>query len=142
MSETETPQLGAATYTVFPDHGVLPPVRIRSKADYLAYYFPSHLIVIIDLDKDSVSVTNDAENVVYDVNKSFHLGNFIADCIVLYRDSMGTWDQLLIDKNGKFAGFESVNRERLVDAVRMVSGNQYDDYKSSFQQFDEYFRKD
>lgn len=140
QDETEN-ELGV--HTPFPDFGLLPPLRFKSKARFLAYYYPTHLIVIADNGLyDDVSVTNDIEYVLYDVNMMFvsvNLGNFLADCVVIYRDSMGTWDQVLINTEGGFAGFESINKKLLSEAVITVCGSDYDDYKDSFKEFDEYY---
>jgi hypothetical protein len=51
------------------------------------------------------SVTNDAESVIADLAARFDLSKYR----VIYRDSMGTWDQLLVDRTGHFAGFSSLN---------------------------------
>lgn len=66
-------------------------------------YFIEHIdsleqiIRIVDLD-EGMSVTNDAENVVREVNAQR------PGYRILYRDTMGNWDELLHD-NGIFQGF-------------------------------------
>jgi hypothetical protein len=50
------------------------------------------------------SVTNDAENVINDlVRQGFDLSPYHA----IYKDTRGIWDQILVDRTGRFAGFSS-----------------------------------
>jgi hypothetical protein len=63
------------------------------------------------------SVTNDAENVIADLAARFDL----AKCRVIYRDSMGTWDQMLVDRTGHFAGFSSLNARDLPEALAKLT---------------------
>jgi len=56
------------------------------------------IVWIRDLDAGGKSVTNDAENVVQELNER-HPGYR-----VIYKDSMGQWDELNHD-NGKFIGY-------------------------------------
>lgn len=141
--QDETDTMGV--HAPFPDFGLLPPLRFKSKAGFLTYYYPTHLIVITDLDRGDISVTNDIENVLYDINMLFvstNLGDFLAECVVIYRDSEGIWDQVLISKDGKFAGFESINKKQLSDAVKTVCGNDYDEYKHGFAEVDEFYESE
>lgn len=62
------------------------------------------VICIIDHDEGK-SVTNDAENVIADLVKQ---GIDVDTQPVIYRDTRGIWDQLLV-KNGRFYTFKSVN---------------------------------
>lgn len=114
------------------DHGALPPRRVRSRADYDSYYYPPGLIVIIDKDLNGPSVTNDIENVIFDINANFHLGNFIWDCIVVYRDSDRMWDRVHVDQDGFFAHFGPIRKTDLVEAVRLVAGKTYEQYNDDF----------
>jgi len=56
------------------------------------------MVWIVDLNRGS-SVTNDAERVVAELNDRF------PGFRIIYRDSMGNWDELKHD-NGKFTGFK------------------------------------
>ena len=51
-------------------------------------------VFIIDLDLGNISVTNDAEAVWWDVQK-MHFGRR-----VIYRDSMGQWDEICMTDTG------------------------------------------
>ena len=59
-----------------------------------------------------MSVTNDAENVIADLVKA---GYDLAANRVIYRDSDGIWDELVV-RAGKFAGF-AVLRAKTVEAA-------------------------
>lgn len=63
------------------------------------------------------SVTNDAENVIADLAARFDLSRYR----VIYRDSLGTWDQLLVDSTGHFAGFSSLNERDLPAALAKLT---------------------
>jgi hypothetical protein len=56
-----------------------------------------HCVWIVDEDA-GVSVTNDAEAVVAEINQR-HPG-----CRIIYRDTMGNWDELR-HRNGTFVDF-------------------------------------
>ena len=118
------------------DHGLLPPFRVKSRAGYVSYYYPTHLIAIVDLNYNGViSVTNDIENVLYDMLAMFiicGMSGFLADCTLVYRDSDGLWDQIVIDKTGSFLAFEPIRVRSLIDAVRTVAGDEYNKYESDF----------
>ena len=58
------------------------------RADY-TYSVEGSVIVIVDLDQGSKSVTNDMKNVLDDIRAE--LGD-LAGYAVIYRDSMGRWD--------------------------------------------------
>lgn len=59
------------------------------------------------------SVTNDAESVIADLAARFDLSKYR----VIYKDSLGTWDQLLVDRTGHFAGFSSLNARDLPEVL-------------------------
>ena len=83
-------------------------------------YSPSvygNVIAIIDHDQGR-SVTNDAENVIADlVRQGFDLSRYQ----VIYRDTRGIWDQLLVDSNGHFAGFSTINERDLSAALAKIT---------------------
>ena len=76
-------QSNRATYTVAAEDGV---------------------ICIVDADQGK-SVTNDAEGVVADLARR----GFDLSLPVIYRDTQGIWDQIVIEK-GCFAGFASLGQ--------------------------------
>ena len=76
-----------------------------------------NVIAIIDHDQGR-SVTNDAENVIADlIAQGFDLSRYL----VIYRDTRGIWDQLLVDRTGHFAGFSSINERDLSAALAKVT---------------------
>ena len=62
------------------------------------------------------SVTNDAENVVSDLAKA---GFNLADYRIIYRDTRGVWDEMVI-RAERFAGFSSINEHDLTAALAKV----------------------
>ena len=82
------------------------------------YSYTTHgdIIAIIDHDQGK-SITNDAENVIADLAARFDLSK----CRVIYRDTRGVWDQLLVDRTGHFAGFSSLNARDLPAALAKLT---------------------
>ena len=74
------------------------------------------IIVIIDHDQGK-SVTNDAENVIADLAADFDLSKYR----VIYRDTRGIYDQLLVNRTGHFAGFSSINERDLPAALAKLT---------------------
>lgn len=60
--------------------------------------YDKEIVYIID-DEIGMSITNDAENVVMKINNSF------PNYRIVYRDTAGTWDEL-VHENGVFKGFK------------------------------------
>jgi hypothetical protein len=75
-----------------------------------------NVIAIIDHDGPR-SVTNDADNVIADLTACFDLSRYQ----VIYRDTRGIWDQILVDRTGHFAGFSSLNERELAAALGKVT---------------------
>jgi hypothetical protein len=75
-----------------------------------------NVIAIIDHDQGK-SVTNDAENVIADLAASFDLSQYR----VIYRGTRGIWDELLVDRTGRFAGFSSINERDLPAALAKLT---------------------
>jgi hypothetical protein len=74
------------------------------------------VIAVVDHDEGR-TVTNDAENVIADLAGDFDLSKYL----VIYRDTRGIWDQLLVDRTGRFAGFSSINERDLSAALAKVT---------------------
>lgn len=72
-----------------------------AKATYRIESQTEEQILIKDVGKDCMSVTNDAEAVVRDLHRNGILG----DRRLLYIDSEGEIDELKHDGNGAFQGF-------------------------------------
>jgi hypothetical protein len=99
----------------------MPLIKFRSlytehRAIY-SYTVHGNVIAIIDHDEGK-SVTNDAENVIDDlVRQGFDLAQYR----VIYRDTRGIWDELLVDRTGHFAGFSSINERDLPAALAKLT---------------------
>lgn len=64
------------------------------------------------------SVANDAGNVIADlIAQGFDLSRYQ----VIYQDTRGTWDQLLVDRTGHFAGFSCLNARDLPAALAKLN---------------------
>jgi hypothetical protein len=72
----------------------------RSDWEYVAFTGEPGIIFIRDLNLGRMSVTNDAEAVVMEINLAFPGKR------VVYRDTDGMWDELVHDK-GVFKRFAS-----------------------------------
>jgi hypothetical protein len=79
------------------------------------------VVCLIDLDAGK-TITNDVENVVADLAaRRLLLGPFDEPRRVIYRDTMGVWDEILV-RNGRFAGFRSLNeRDRAAALGKVLS---------------------
>jgi hypothetical protein len=77
-----------------------------------------NIILIEDLNGPK-SVTNDAyrPGLIMGLDASFDLSKYL----VIYRDSRGIYDQLLVDCTGHFAGFASVNERDLFAALAKLT---------------------
>jgi hypothetical protein len=88
-----------------------PPALV--KADYSVRIFGA--IFVLEESGEGCSITNDAENVIDDLASRWD----ISGCRVIYKDRMGTWDELRV-KRGRFAGFRLLNAPSLKAAFRAV----------------------
>jgi hypothetical protein len=98
----------------------MPLIKFRSRitehrATY-SYTVHGNVIAIVDYDQGR-SVTNDAENVIADLDACFDLSKYQ----VIYRDTRGIWDQILVDRTGYFAGFSSINERDLSAALAKIT---------------------
>lgn len=75
----------------------------------------SDYVALID-NNDGVSITNDAENIVRDLITNGLVSN---GTLIIYRDTLGQWDQLCIE-SGKFIGYRILGARTLEDALRKV----------------------
>ncbi|CAO4181067.1 hypothetical protein EEDFHM_03847 [Methylorubrum populi] len=74
------------------------------------------VICVTDLDRGGASVTNDAAGVIRDLVEA---GHDLSRMPVIYRDSTGTWDELVV-KDGRFAGFRHLDTARK-EALRAIA---------------------
>jgi hypothetical protein len=76
---------------------------MKNKPDFSWSKF-YNFILIYDLNKGNMSVTNGMEYVLSEIRKKIdNVGMFS----IIYRDSMQIYAQVLIDKQGEFIGYES-----------------------------------
>ena len=64
-----------------------------------------NLVVILDADDGGLSVTNDAERVIEDL---VGLGYAVDRKVIVYRDTMGRWDQMVTER-GRFLTFRALH---------------------------------
>jgi hypothetical protein len=99
---------------------IMPLITFRSRyTEHRAIYsytVNGNVIAIIDHDQGK-SVTNDADNVIADLAACFDLLLYR----VIYRDTRGIWDQMLVDRTGRFAGFSSINERDLPAALTKIT---------------------
>jgi hypothetical protein len=76
-----------------------------------------HGNVIAIIHDQGKSVTNDAENVIADLAADFDLSRYRG----IYRDTRGSWGELLIDRTGHFAGFSAINERDLSAALAKLT---------------------
>lgn len=76
---------------------------LKVKSDFHIEEVTPDIVFIVDLDNGATSVTNDAENVTK------YLFHRFGNRRVVYRDSMGNWDEMEHD-NGRFTGFRPYQR--------------------------------
>jgi hypothetical protein len=78
------------------------------------------VIALVDDDRGK-TITNDAEGVVEDLRRG---GYDLARARVIYRDTMGRWDELVV-QSGRFAGFRSLGvAGELADAIEQVRSSE------------------
>lgn len=66
----------------------------ETKSDYFySINEPRKVLRIIDLNLGRMSVTNDIENVLTQIRKE--IGKDIESLKIIYRDSVGTWDEVV-----------------------------------------------
>jgi hypothetical protein len=91
--------------------------RLTQPRSVYSHTVHGNVIAVIDHDGGR-SVTNDVENVIDDLTRQgFDLSRYR----VIYRDTRGIWDQLLIDRTGHFAGFGSINERDLSAALARLT---------------------
>lgn len=98
----------------------MPLIKLRSRITehraIYSYTIHGNVIAIVDHDQGK-TVSNDADNVVRDLEACFDLSRYQ----VIYRDTRGIWDQILVDRTGRFAGFSSLNERDLAAALGKVT---------------------
>jgi len=85
-----------------------------NRASY-SYQVVGQVIAIID-HNEGRSVTNDVRNVLDDLDKRAWT---LCAHRIIYRDTLGPWDEILTDPRGNFGGFRSSNAQTL-DATHKI----------------------
>lgn len=85
------------------------------RADY-SYELDGNIVCIVDHDHGR-SVTNDVENILADLAAD---GVDLGSHRVIYRDTLGVWDEIVLKKDGGFKTFKSLNARKLGDAIEKV----------------------
>lgn len=98
------------------------PICIRrvagARASFRATLFQERrVIAVIDLGGPGPTITNDVEAVLADV----HACLCTSGRRVIYRDSLGTWDEIVHDGAGGFRGFRAIGARLLGDALAHVA---------------------
>jgi hypothetical protein len=75
---------------------------------------------IADANRAGRSITNDAERVVTELLAT---GQLLAHQRLLYRDTLGRWDELVHDGH-RFTGFRPIGGDSFVDAVHRARSAQ------------------
>ena len=87
----------------------------RSQYDYKVI---AGVLCLVDSDDPGArSVTNDAEQLVPELHA---LGLLPPGRRLIYRDSTGTWDEMLVREGGLFVGFAPLRAKSLLEALAMV----------------------
>jgi len=89
-----------------------------TRAHYSIHRYAPELIALVDeFDPamPTMTLTNDAEAVIAELAGEGILG----DRRVLYRDTEGWWDEILV-KGGRFAGFAPIRERQLETAAQRI----------------------
>jgi hypothetical protein len=90
--------------------------RIPEPRAVFSYQTFGRVIAVVDHDQGR-SVTNDADAVIAQLAQKFDLSQYH----VIYKDTRGIWDQMLVDRTGQFAGFSSINERDLPSALAKLA---------------------
>jgi hypothetical protein len=86
----------------------------KTPVDY-DYDIVKNVIIILDLNKGGKSVTNAIEWVLKEIKKD--VGTFHGRKVI-YRDSFGIYDGVLVDVDGNFKDFYSIKEKELDKALQ------------------------
>ncbi len=95
-----------------------------AKCDY-AVELIHDLLVLVDLNLGNKSLTNDIENVLADLNNDIDL----FDKVIVYRDSDGHYDRVLIRRYNRFDIFLPISEKRqvndLFDVIKILKQQEH-----------------
>lgn len=83
-----------------------------SHSQVLGDHRATTVIQIVDLDLGNMSVTNDIENILLEISGQLPEDNALEENAVIYRDSTGAWDEVVLDQVGNFRKFAALPRGR------------------------------
>lgn len=86
------------------------------RANY-TWRFKNGVVRIIDANLGAPSVTNDIEAILDDIR----VQGRIAGAKVVYQDSTGIWDQIIVDANGRFRDIKVLGARSEREAVLRVT---------------------
>lgn len=96
-------------------------------ADFEYLLSDNGFMIIEDLDLDGASVTNDMHNVLASL---VHYGHDLNKLKVIYKDSAGIYDAILIQDDNTLKGIASLNAATLNEAfIRYDNRYEYQDLK-------------
>ena len=76
------------------------------------------VLQIVDENRGEMSVTNDIENVLLEISEALPEDNPLSENAVIYRDSTGAWDEVVLDQVGNFQKFAALPRGRCFTEVQ------------------------
>ena len=83
----------------------------------------NEIVQIVDQDLGNVSVTNDIENILNEIQA--RLPRHPTDYVWIYRDSMETWDEVVVDEVGNFVKFKALPRGVCFTEVQAAAITQF-----------------
>lgn len=95
------------------------PGRARAQADYLHVLTSDGVLVVFDKNLGQRSLTNDMAAVLDEVAGEEHRRS-LDGVRVTYRDSQGEFCRVLLNEQGRFAGFRSFGK-RVTDEAEAVA---------------------
>jgi hypothetical protein len=84
---------------------------------YRVIHEDAEIVAIVD-QNTGLSITNGAEAVIANLDKTLHGG--LGDRRVIYQDTTGTWDELC-HNDGVFTGFAHVGGRTFLEAVNHIN---------------------
>ena len=83
----------------------------------------NQIVQIVDQDLGNVSVTNDIENILNEIQA--RLPGHPTAYVWIYRDSMETWDEVVVDDVGNFVKFKALPRGRCFTEIQAAAIAQF-----------------
>ena len=83
----------------------------------------NEIVQIVDQDLGNVSVTNDIENILNQIQA--RLPRHPTEYVWIYRDSMETWDEVVVDDVGNFVKFKALPRGVCFTEIQAAAVTQF-----------------